>query len=187
MLGEGRWLRCSRGLVAVSTDLLYSRELRAPLLRMLHRVVARAPLSLEARGDELNFLSQAVSQLGMAEEAEEEEVEEEEAGGGRRAGSGAGWREVFLDAAEAACCDGVMRAVLAGHSVLELEAVASAEECAALVTEAGGLARRELEARDTTQCCRGGAVQREARPHSDPRPSLPCAGACDAWGAWATR
>ena len=90
---------------------------------------------------------------------------------GRWAGSGAGWREVFLDAAEAACCDGVMRAVLAGHSVLELEAVASAEECAALVTEAGGLARRELDARDTTQCCRGGAVQMEAHPNSDSRPS----------------
>ena len=74
-------------------DLLYSRELRAPLLRMLHRVVARAPLSLEARGDELNFLSQAVSQLGMAEEAEEEEVEEEEAGravGGLRRGMAQG-------------------------------------------------------------------------------------------------
>jgi hypothetical protein len=79
----------------------------------------------------------------------EEEAEEQGAGGGRRAGSGAGWREIFLDAAEAAWCDGVMRAVLAGHSVLVLEAVASTEECAALVAEAGGLARRELEARDT--------------------------------------
>ena len=84
-----------------------------------------------------------------AAEEEEEEAEEQGAGGGRRAGSGAGWREIFLDAAEAAWCDGVMRAVLAGHSVLVLEAVASTEECAALVAEAGGLARRELEARDT--------------------------------------
>ena len=181
--------------VVVGTDLLYSRELRAPLLRTLHRVVGprtTVVLALEARGDELAFLSQAASQLGMAarcaygpdergveihvlgpqlgpppslpppapaedaeeeaaevEEAAEEAAEEQGAGSGRRAGSGAGWREIFLDAAEAACCGGVLRAVLAGHSVLVLEAVASDEECAALVAEAGGLARRELEVRDT--------------------------------------
>ena len=181
--------------VVVGTDLLYSRELRAPLLRTLQRVVGprtTVVLALEARGDELAFLSQAASQLGMAarcaygpdergveihvlgpplgpppslpppaaaedaeeeaeevEKAAEEAAEEQGAGGGRRAGSGAGWREIFLDAAEAACCGGVLRAVLAGHSVLVLEAVASDEECAALVAEAGGLARRELEVRDT--------------------------------------
>ena len=55
--------------VVVGTDLLYSRELRAPLLRTLHRVVGprtTVVLALEARGDELAFLSQAASQLGMA-------------------------------------------------------------------------------------------------------------------------
>ena len=55
--------------VVVGTDLLYSRELRAPLLRTLQRVVGprtTVVLALEARGDELAFLSQAASQLGMA-------------------------------------------------------------------------------------------------------------------------
>ena len=55
--------------VVVGADLLYSRELRAPLLRTLQRVVGPCTtvvLALEVRGDELAFLSQAASQLAMA-------------------------------------------------------------------------------------------------------------------------
>ena len=55
--------------VVVGADLLYSRALRAPLLRTLQRAVGPSTtvvLALEARGDELAFLSQAASQLAVA-------------------------------------------------------------------------------------------------------------------------
>ena len=85
---------------------------------------AEAAEAAEAEAAEAVEAAEAAEAEAEAVEAAEaaEAEAEAEAGGGRRAGVGAGWREVFLEEAKAASCAGVVRAVLAGHSVLVQEA-----------------------------------------------------------------
>lgn len=65
----------------------------------------------------------------------------------REASSATGWSEHFVNPVNAAATAGPLEAVSLSHSVLLLDAVATADECALLVAAASTLARRELEER----------------------------------------
>ena len=63
----------------------------------------------------------------------------------RQASSASGWSEHFVNPTDAAATSSPLEAVSLSHSVLVLDAVATADECALLVEAASALARRELE------------------------------------------
>ena len=65
----------------------------------------------------------------------------------RQASSASGWSEHFVNPTDAAATSSPLEAVSLSHSVLVLDAVATADECALLVEAASALARRELEER----------------------------------------
>ena len=71
----------------------------------------------------------------------------------REASSASGWSEHFVNPADAAATSCPLEAVSLSHSVLLLDAVATADECALLVTAASALARRELEERAELEEC----------------------------------
>ena len=63
------------------------------------------------------------------------------------------YTELFVNPAEAAATSCVLEAVAGSHSVLLLHAVATSDEAATIVAEAGALARAELESRAELEEC----------------------------------